>query len=44
MSFFEYAVKDRLGKENRLVKIESLIEWQPIKEKLACIYKNEYKR
>jgi len=43
MSFFEYAVKDRLGKENQLVKIESLIEWQPIKEKLACVYKNEYK-
>lgn len=43
MSFFEYAVKDRLGQENKLVKIESLIDWQPIKEKLACVYKNEYK-
>lgn len=43
MSFFEYAVKDRLGQENKLVKIESLLEWQAIKEKLACVYKNEYK-
>jgi len=42
MSFFTYAVKTRLGQENQLVKIEALIDWQPIKEKLACVYKNEY--
>jgi IS5 family transposase len=43
MSFFEYAVKNRLGSENKLVKIEALIDWQPIKEKLSEIHKNEYK-
>jgi IS5 family transposase len=42
MSFFTYAVKERLGQENQLVKIEAVIDWQPIKEKLAKIYKNEY--
>ena len=43
MSFFTCAVKHRLGQENKLTKIEALIDWQPIKEKLSCIYKNEYK-
>lgn len=43
MSFFTYAVKERLGQENKLVKVESLIDWQPIKEQLSRVYKNEYK-
>lgn len=42
MSFFTYAVKERLGQGNRLIKVEALIDWQPIKEKLAKVYKNEY--
>lgn len=42
MSFFTYAVKERLGQENKLVRIEAIIDWQPVKEKLAKIYKNEY--
>jgi len=42
MSFFTYAIKERLGQENKLVKIESLIDWQPIKEQLSKVYKNEY--
>jgi IS5 family transposase len=42
MSFFTHAVQTRLGQENQLIRIEALVDWQPIKEKLACIYKNEY--
>jgi hypothetical protein len=30
MLFFEYAVKDGLGKESELVKMESLIEWRQV--------------
>lgn len=34
MSFFACAIKNRLGQENKLTKIEAVIDWQPIKEKL----------
>ena len=43
MSFFNYAVQRRLGKGHQLLKIEAIINWEPIKEKLSRIYKNEYK-
>lgn len=43
MPFFSYAIKERLGKENQWVKLDQLIDWQPIKEALSKIYKNEFK-
>lgn len=43
MSFFDSVVQRRLGKNHQLLKVEAIIKWEPIKEKLARIYKNEYK-
>jgi len=41
MSFFSHTISTRIGQNNRLVKLEKLIDWSKIKKQLEILYEGK---
>jgi len=41
-SFFAYSVDQRIKKENLLLKLNKIIEWSKIKNRLNKLYKKDF--
>lgn len=41
MSFFNHCINERLGDKNQLIKLDKLIDWNPIRDLLRTVHKRD---